>query len=55
MSAWQTHLKLDLGLGNVLLASASAGDLLGLGDLSPDGIGAEVLKGETLDGVDAQD
>ena len=51
----KTHLQLNLGLSNVLLASAAVGDLLGLSDLSSDGIGAEVLKGVTLDGVDAED
>lgn len=49
----QTHLQFDLGLCNILLASAAAGHLLGLGDLGLDGIGAEVLEGEALDGVDA--
>lgn len=48
------YLELDLGLCNVLLATTSAGDLLGLGDLVSDGLGAEVLDRETLDGVDAQ-
>jgi hypothetical protein len=33
-----SHLKLDLGLGNVSLAAAAASDLLGLGDLVPDGL-----------------
>ena len=32
------NLKLDLGLGNVLLASAAVGNLLCLGDLVPDGL-----------------
>lgn len=49
-----TYLQLNLGLGNVLLAAAAVGDLLCLGDLSPDGLGAEVLQGVRLDGVDAQ-
>ena len=33
-----SHLKLDLGLGNVSLAAAAVGDLLGLGDLVLDGL-----------------
>jgi hypothetical protein len=49
------NLQLDLGLSNILLASAAVGDLLGLSDLSSDGLSAEVLKGVTLDGVDAKD
>lgn len=51
----RTHLKLNLGLGNVLLASAAVGDLLGLGDLGADGLGGEVLERVALDGVDAQE
>ena len=31
-------LKLDLGLGNILLAAAAVGNLLCLGDLVPDGL-----------------
>lgn len=49
-----TYLELDLGLRNVLLAAASAGNLLGLGDLASDGLSAEVLEREALNGVDAQ-
>jgi len=49
------HLQLDLGLGNILLAATTIGYLLGLGDLSLNSIGAEVLQGESLDGVDAHD
>lgn len=65
-----THLELNLGLGNVLLASASAGDLLGLRDLVPYSLilvsirresaavgahlSAEILQRISLDGVDAQ-
>lgn len=33
-----SHLKLDLSLGDVSLAAAAAGDLLGLGDLVLDGL-----------------
>ena len=38
-----SYLQLDLGLRDVLLAPTAVGDLLGLGDLGPDGLGAEVL------------
>jgi hypothetical protein len=55
MPPYKTYLQLDLGLGNILLASAAVGDLLGLGDLVSDSLSAEVLKGVTLDGVDAED
>jgi hypothetical protein len=48
------YLELNLGLSNVLLATAAAGNLLGLGDLVADGLGAEVLQGVSLDSVDAQ-
>jgi hypothetical protein len=34
----ETHLKLDLGLGDVSLAAASVGNLLGLGDLVLDSL-----------------
>jgi hypothetical protein len=47
-------LKLNLGLGNVSLAAAAVGNLLGLGDLVLDGLGAEVLQSVTLNGVDAE-
>lgn len=36
---WETHLELDLGLGNVLLAAVSASNLLRLCDLVPDSLG----------------
>ena len=36
--AHDTYLKLDLGLSNVGLAAASAGNLLCLGDLVPDSL-----------------
>lgn len=49
------HLKLNLCLCNVLLATIAVGDLLCFGNLSSDRLGAEVLQGVTLDGVDAQD
>lgn len=49
-----TCLQLNLGLSNVLLAAAAVGNLLGLGELGSDGVGAEVLQGVGLDGVDAQ-
>ena len=51
---WCTNLKLNLGLSNVLLATAATSDLLSLRNLVPDGLGAEVLKGEALNGVDAE-
>lgn len=51
----RAYLKLDLGLCNVLLASTTVCDLLGLGDLGTDGIGTEVLERVTLDSVDAHD
>jgi hypothetical protein len=34
----RSHLELNLGLSNVSLAAASAGNLLGLGDLVPDSL-----------------
>lgn len=55
MSSSKTHLQLDLGLSNILLASAAVGNFLGLSDLGSDGLGAEVLKGVSLNGVDAED
>jgi hypothetical protein len=51
----ETHLQLDLGLSNILLASAAVGNLLGLSNLGSDGLGAEVLKGVSLNSVDAED
>lgn len=51
----QSYLQLNLGLGNILFASAAAGDLLGLGDLGADSVSAEVLERVALDGIDAQD
>ena len=48
------NLKLDLGLSNVLLATAAAGDLLSLRNLVLDGLSAEVLKSVTLNSVDAE-
>lgn len=55
MSSSETHLQLDLGLSNILLTSAAVGNLLGLSDLGSDGLGAEVLKGVSLNSVDAED
>lgn len=55
MSSSETHLQLDLGLSNILLASAAVGNLLGLSDLGSDGLGAEVLKRVSLNSVDAED
>lgn len=50
----RAYLKLNLRLGNILLASVSAGNLLSLSDLVPHSIGAEVLKGVTLNSVNAE-
>lgn len=62
-SCLHTYLELDLGLGNVLLAAVSAGNLLSLRDLVPDGLSthqhmplsipnsASYLGGEVLQGV----
>jgi hypothetical protein len=33
-----THLQLNFSLGNILLAAAATGDLLGLGDLVADSL-----------------
>ena len=49
-----SYLNLNLGLRDVLLTSTAARDLLRLGELGPDGVGAEVLQGVALDSVDAQ-
>lgn len=49
-----SYLELNLGLGNILLAAAAAGNLLGLSNLAADGLGAEVLEGVGLGGVDAE-
>jgi len=51
----RAYLEFDLGLSNVLLAAISARNLLCLRNLSPDGLGAEILNWVALDGVDAQD
>lgn len=48
------NLELNLSLSNVLLTATTIGNLLGLGDLGFDSIGAEVLEGVGLHGVDAQ-
>lgn len=66
-----TYLKLNLGLGNVCLTAASAGNLLGLSNLVPDSLsehqyrpftcrycsyfGAEILQWVSLDRIDAKD
>lgn len=50
----ETHLQLNLGLGNVLLTAAAVRNLLGLGNLRPDRVDAEVLEREPLNCVDAQ-
>lgn len=50
-----TYLQLNLSLSNILLASVATGDLLGLSNLRPDGVSAEVLQRVGLGGVDAQD
>lgn len=55
VSELRAYLQLDLGLSNILLASTSVRNLLRLGDLGTDSIGAEVLKRVTLNGVDAHD
>jgi hypothetical protein len=44
-----TYLKFDLGLSNVLFATASAGNLLGLCDLAPDGLWRWVSYGSDID------
>lgn len=50
----EAYLKLNFGLGNILLAAATVHNLLRLGDLGADSLGAKVLEGITLNGVDAQ-
>lgn len=52
-SRW-TYLELNLGLSDVLLATTTADNLLGLGNLGANGLSAEILKGVTLNGVDAE-
>lgn len=47
------YLQLDLGLGNILLASTTVGNLLGLSNLVTDSLSAEVLQWVTLGGVNA--
>lgn len=49
-----SHLQLDLGLCDVLLASIAVRDLLRLRKLGLDGLGTEILQGIPLDRVDAQ-
>lgn len=48
------YLELDLGLGNILLATTTASNLLRLGNLVSHCIGAEILNGIALDSVDAE-
>lgn len=50
----QTHLDLNLGLGNILLATVSTRNLLGLLELGLDILDVEVLERITLDGVDGE-
>ena len=47
------YLKLNLGLGNILLASAAVGNLGSLGNLVLDGLRRKVVQSVTLGGVDA--
>lgn len=49
-----TYLELDLGLGNILLTTITAGNLLGLSNLAANSLGVEVLDGVGLGGVDAE-
>ena len=49
------NLKRNLRLRNVLLTTTSTRNLLLLRDLVPHRLGAEVLEGEALDGVDGHD
>ena len=48
------YLKLDLGLSNILLGTTSTNNFLCFGDLRSDSVGAEVLKWESLDSIDAE-
>ena len=50
----QTHLDLNLGLGNILLATVSTRNLLGLLELGLDILDVEVLERITLNGVDGE-
>lgn len=49
------YLNLDVGLGDLAHAAVTASHLLRLSELGAHGVDAEVLKGEALDGVDAED
>ncbi len=51
----RAYLNLDVGHGDLRRAAVAAGHLLRLGELRAHSLDAEVLKGETLDGVDAED
>lgn len=53
-SGAESYLKLNLGLCDVLLTSASTGDFLSFRDLGLDSLFAKVLNGEAFDCVDAQ-
>lgn len=48
-----TDLELNPGLCNIPLTSATTGNLLCLCDLASNSLGAEILEGVSLDGVDA--
>jgi len=50
----ETDLDFNLSLRNILLATASAGNPLRLGELSTYRLRAKVLQGEGFDGVDTQ-
>lgn len=49
-----TCLQLNLRLSNVLLTATTIDNLLCLSELASDGVGAEILQGVGLDGIDAQ-
>lgn len=49
------YLNLDVRLGDLVRTAVAAGNLLRLSELRADGLDAEVLEGEALDGVDAED
>lgn len=48
------YLNLNLGLGDILLATISGGNLLGFLQLAPNGLGAEVFDRCTFNSVDAE-
>lgn len=47
-------LNLNLGFSNVLLTPGTSGNLLGLGELTPDSLCTEAVQGVGLTSVDAQ-